>query len=118
MPLVLSAILIWHFPPAVETLYIVKKMSVPKKDKSVFFDLLKSSRDKTSGIYHIGESVVVKSYCRPLVIRYLNEFRLTHNLDEYEVTYHRYPKKEYQNDYFLLLNSGYESSGEDVTPLP
>jgi hypothetical protein len=118
MPLVLSAILVWHFPLAVETLYIVKKTSIPKKDKSVFFDLLKASKDKTSGMYHIGESVVVKSYYRPSAIRYLNEFRSTHDLNEYEVTYQKYPKKEYQNHYFLLLNSGHESSGEEVIPLP
>jgi len=102
----------------VETLYIVKKTSIPKKDKSVFFDLLKASKDKTSGIYHIGESVVVKSYYRPSVIRYLNEFRSTHDMNEYDVTYHRYSKKGHRNHYFLLLNSGYESGGEEAISLP
>jgi len=118
MPLVLSSLLIWHFPPVVETLYIVKKTSISKKDKGVFFDLPKASKDKTSGMYRIGESVVVKSYYRPLVIRYLNEFRSTHDMNEYDVTYHRYHKKGYQDHYFLLLNSGYESGGEEVVPLP
>lgn len=108
LPLILAIILVYRFPPAIESLYILKKSGIPEKDKAVFLDLLRVSKDKISGVYRVGDSTVVKSYFKPFIRRYWNEFKSNHDQNAYEVFLHSKSKKEYNEHYVMLIELGYK----------
>lgn len=116
LPLALSAVFIYFFPPSVETLYIEKKTGIPEKDKGTFLQLLRATMNETSGVYRVGQSIVVKSYYRLLLTSFFYDFQSSHNMDDYDAHIQSKPKKEYKDHYVMLIR--YKSSGETVERLP
>jgi len=100
---VLFCFLIYHFlPPAVDTVYAVKKTGDPEVDDLVMLKLMRASKDTYSGIYTLGGSLVIKSYLGRAV-KYLARLKEKHDLAAHEVSRQVKSIRGFNAEYHKLL---------------
>lgn len=101
---VLFCFLIYHFiPPAVDTVYVVKKTGDREADDILMLKLLRASKDTYSGIYTLGGSLVIKSYLGRAV-KFLSRLKERHDFTGHEVSRQVKSIKGFNDEYHKLLD--------------
>ena len=102
--IILFCFLIYHFlPPTVDTVYVIKQTGNQEVDGIVRLKLMRASKDTYSGIYTLGDSLVIKSYWGRAV-KYLTGLKEKHDFAGHEVSRQVKSIRGFNEEYNRLLD--------------
>ncbi len=74
--------------------------------------MLYQTKDKVSGVYRYDDTLVIKSYFKTRVNRFVNNFFKHHRVEDFEIIFHSYTRKGYRDNYMFLAKR--ESEKQDT----
>lgn len=93
----------YYLPPAIDTVYVLKKTGAEEKDDLTLLQLLKESKDSRDGIFAAGGSLVIKS-SYGLAVKCYEKLKENHDFTGWEVSRQTQSKKFFNNQYYDLLD--------------
>lgn len=92
----------YYLPPAIDTVYILKKTGDGEKDDLFLLQLLKASKDSRDLIFAAEGALVIKS-SYGLAVKCYEKLKENHDFTGWEVSRQTQSKKFFQNQYYDLL---------------